>query len=106
MTGVEDTGVSGAQDPGGARRRAARLRPRATGPPPTTAIGALLAYVSGGDPARFQPMNINYGLFAPLDEPPRGPRGERRALQRSHLLERAARDFTGWMEAERFPPAG
>ena len=87
-----------------AGRLACGLAPSA--PPPTTAIGALLAYVSGGDPGHFQPMNINYGLFASLDETARGPRGERKALQRSHLLDRAARDFAGWLEAQRFPPAG
>ena len=44
-------------------------------PPPTTAHGALLAHITGGHietidagPSSFQPMNVNFGLFPPLDE--------------------------------------
>ncbi len=36
--------------------------------PPETAMGALTHYITNADPARFQPMNINFGLFPPLDE--------------------------------------
>ncbi len=44
-------------------------------PPPTTAFGALLGHITGGhlvaddEPGKrsFQPMNINFGLFPPLD---------------------------------------
>src|SRR6195256_2405956 len=33
-------------------------------PPPTTALGALIAHITGGADARtFQPMNVNFGLF-------------------------------------------
>jgi methylenetetrahydrofolate--tRNA-(uracil-5-)-methyltransferase len=60
-------------------------------PPPTTALGSLVAYVT--DPARrnFQPINANYGLFPPLDRAGRG-RGRREALG-----VRAARDAESWM---------
>lgn len=34
--------------------------------PKTTAIGALASYVSGGSVAKFQPMNITFGLMQPL----------------------------------------
>ena len=44
-------------------------------PPPTTAHGALLAHITGGHietidagPSSFQPMNVNFGLFPPLNE--------------------------------------
>ena len=38
-------------------------------PPPTTALGALLAHITGGADAKtFQPMNINFGLLPPLTE--------------------------------------
>ena len=38
-------------------------------PPPTTAMGAILGHISGGaNPETFQPMNINFGLFPPIDE--------------------------------------
>jgi methylenetetrahydrofolate--tRNA-(uracil-5-)-methyltransferase len=37
-------------------------------PPATTALGALLGHITrGADAATFQPMNINFGLFPPLD---------------------------------------
>jgi methylenetetrahydrofolate--tRNA-(uracil-5-)-methyltransferase len=35
-------------------------------PPPETMLGALLAYTHGAEPARFQPMNANFGLLPPL----------------------------------------
>ena len=38
-------------------------------PPQTTALGALLAHISGGGKEEtFQPMNINFGLFPPLNQ--------------------------------------
>src|SRR2546428_5964949 len=40
-------------------------------PPPTTMLGALDRYLRGTDPARFQPMNANFGLLEPLEKPPR-----------------------------------
>ncbi len=36
-------------------------------PPPETALGALLAHITGGaDASTYQPMNVNFGLFPPL----------------------------------------
>lgn len=43
-------------------------------------IGALAAYVAGGQSADFQPMNANFGLIAALGERVRG--GKRARLQR------------------------
>ncbi len=38
-------------------------------PPPTTAHGALLAHVTqGAEVKTFQPMNVNFGLFPPLQQ--------------------------------------
>jgi methylenetetrahydrofolate--tRNA-(uracil-5-)-methyltransferase len=38
-------------------------------PPPETALGALLGHITGGANAEsYQPMNVNFGLFPPLDE--------------------------------------
>jgi len=80
-------------------------------PPPTTAMGALLAHVTGGHidagridpgPGAFQPMNVNFGLFPPLDAPSHGPdgkrlKGEERGRARKRLLaERALQDLDGW----------
>src|SRR3954463_2273386 len=39
-----------------------------TTPPATTALGALLGHITGGaDAGTFQPMNVNFGLFPPLE---------------------------------------
>ncbi len=54
---------------------AERLRREPSLPPPTTAFGALLNHITGGhivsddEPGQrsFQPMNINFGLFPPLE---------------------------------------
>jgi len=107
MTGVEgyvESAALGIVAGWNAGRLASGLPPAT--PPPTTAIGALLAYISGASPDNFQPMNINYGLFAPLEEPGKGKRGRHRALARSRLLERAACDFDAWLEAQGLPPIG
>jgi methylenetetrahydrofolate--tRNA-(uracil-5-)-methyltransferase len=49
-------------------------------PPPETMLGALLRYVHTADPARFQPMNANFGLLPPLPERPRDKRTRNGAL--------------------------
>jgi len=59
-------------------------------PPPTTALGALVNHITTCDPAHFQPMNVNYGLFPPL--PGRVHKKERRA----RLAERALADLVPW----------
>ena len=39
-----------------------------TPPPPETALGALLGHITGGAAAEtYQPMNVNFGLFPPLE---------------------------------------
>lgn len=65
-------------------------------PPPTTATGALLAHVTGGADARsFQPMNVNFGLFPPLD----GVRGGRRGRRERYrgYTDRAKEDWRRWL---------
>ena len=63
-------------------------------PPATTALGALLAHITGGaDAATFQPMNVNFGLFPPLGTRERG-RERKRAL-----AERALVDLAAWLGA-------
>ncbi len=51
------------------RFAAAERLGRTQGPPPsTTAMGALLSHITGGaDAATFQPMNVNFGLFPPIE---------------------------------------
>ena len=48
-------------------------------PPPETAIGALVEHITGGhlDGAKFQPMNINYGLLPPLEAPRQDAEGRK-----------------------------
>ncbi len=59
-------------------------------PPPTTALGALVAHITSTESRHFQPMNVNYGLFPPL--PGRVKKKERRA----QLAQRAQADLQGW----------
>ncbi|MET0154208.1 MAG: methylenetetrahydrofolate--tRNA-(uracil(54)-C(5))-methyltransferase (FADH(2)-oxidizing) TrmFO [Candidatus Binatia bacterium] len=68
-------------------------------PPPTTALGSLLAYVTDRDRKNFQPMNANYGLFPPIGGSLRG-RDKRGALGR-----RAAADLERWIDDEEIAPA-
>ncbi len=64
-------------------------------PPPTTAMGALLAHITGGAEAHgFQPMNVNFGLFPPL-VPPAASKDQRKPA----LVARARADLAGWMAA-------
>jgi methylenetetrahydrofolate--tRNA-(uracil-5-)-methyltransferase len=58
--------------------------------PATTALGALARHLTESDPQRFQPANINYGLFTELPAP--HSRGDRRAA----LAQRAAVELTAW----------
>jgi methylenetetrahydrofolate--tRNA-(uracil-5-)-methyltransferase len=60
-------------------------------PPPTTAMGALVDYITHSSAVPFQPMNINFGLFPPLPEKNRG-RGRRLLMAR-----RALKDTEEWM---------
>ena len=60
-------------------------------PPPTTAHGALLHYITTCEPKHFQPINTNFGLFPPLDAPIRDKQKKRLAIQ-----ERALANFQSW----------
>ncbi len=63
--------------------------------PATTALGALARHLTESAPEGFQPANVNYGLFAPLDEP--GARGRRGRRERRRLLaERALAEVARW----------
>lgn len=58
-------------------------------PPPTTALGALLGYISDPERKRFQPMNVNFGLIPPLSAHLRG-RAKKEMLARRALADMAA----------------
>jgi methylenetetrahydrofolate--tRNA-(uracil-5-)-methyltransferase len=49
----------------GVARRVRGMSPEL--PPPETAHGALLRHLQNADTKHFQPMNVNFGLFPPLD---------------------------------------
>ena len=70
MTGCEGYVESAAIGLLAGRFAAAELLGRALAPPPAdTALGALLGHVTGNvATADYQPMNVNFGLFPPLDE--------------------------------------
>ena len=53
--------------------------------PKETAIGALALYTSGGAVADFQPMNVNFGLIAPLAGKVRGKRNKNLAISERAL---------------------
>ncbi len=53
--------------------------------PRETALGALALYVSDGSVARFQPMNINFGIITPLGQRVRGKRAKNLALSQRSL---------------------
>lgn len=61
-------------------------------PSPETALGALLAHLAEADADNFQPMNVNYGLFPPLEL----PRKMKRADRRLAMAERALAALPGW----------
>ncbi len=61
-------------------------------PPPTSAHGALLSYVTASDPRHFQPMNTNFGLFPPLPATPRDKERKRQMIQA-----RALQDIEAWI---------
>jgi len=77
-------------------------------PPPTTALGALIAHITGGhlsaDEASsrsFQPMNVNFGLFPPIELPRRDDgkrlKGKEKGLARKRAMSaRALADLAGW----------
>jgi len=56
-------------------------------PPPTTAIGSLVHYITAPEVKHFQPMNVNFGLFPPLEGRLRG-RDKKKAMG-----ERALKDL-------------
>lgn len=65
-----------------------------TAPPATTAMGALLGHVTGdADAEHFQPMNVNFGLFEPMEE-----RVHKKARKKA-MTDRAKQAFVEWMEA-------
>ena len=64
-------------------------------PPPETAMGALIHHITGGAEAKtFQPMNVNFGLFPPVDA--RGGRRGRKDRYKAYT-DRAKIAWASWL---------
>ncbi len=61
-------------------------------PPQTTALGALLHYVTDSQRKKFQPMNVNFGLLPPLADPLRGK------AKKEAMAQRAVADMKAWVQ--------
>ena len=65
-------------------------------PPSTTALGALLGHITGDALADdYQPMNINFGLFAPLDEK------VHKKSRKAAMTGRARTDLNSWISQQK-----
>ncbi|MFW5642112.1 MAG: methylenetetrahydrofolate--tRNA-(uracil(54)-C(5))-methyltransferase (FADH(2)-oxidizing) TrmFO [Roseicyclus sp.] len=97
ITGVEGYVESAAMGLLAGRLAAAEIRGERLSPVPgTTAMGALVHHITGGAEAKtFQPMNVNFGLFPPLDNVRGGRRGRRERYKA--YTDRAKADWTAWL---------
>ena len=97
ITGVEGYVESAAMGLLAGRMAVAELTGQTLDPVPnTTAMGALVTHITGGAEAKtFQPMNVNFGLFPPLD----GVKGGRRGRKDRYkgYTDRAKADWQAWL---------
>jgi methylenetetrahydrofolate--tRNA-(uracil-5-)-methyltransferase len=99
LSGVEGYVESAAMGILAGLNAARRIREKpAVIPPPTTALGALITHLT--TPAKnFQPSNVNFGLFPPLEKKtPKKLRGQAYA-------DRARQDVAVWMTENGLQPA-
>ncbi|WP_324743039.1 methylenetetrahydrofolate--tRNA-(uracil(54)-C(5))-methyltransferase (FADH(2)-oxidizing) TrmFO [Tsuneonella sp. CC-YZS046] len=94
ITGCEGYVESGAVGLMAGLMAAAELAGRSwAAPPRTTALGALLAHITGdADAESYQPMNVNFGLFPPLHDVKKKQRKEA-------YTSRAKADLAEWIGA-------
>ncbi|HZP20025.1 MAG TPA: methylenetetrahydrofolate--tRNA-(uracil(54)-C(5))-methyltransferase (FADH(2)-oxidizing) TrmFO [Bauldia sp.] len=87
-----------------------RLNQAISPPPATTALGAILGHITGGHIAdesapnrSFQPMNVNFGLFPPMEPVERKTGGrkmsslERGQAKKRAITARALESLDGWL---------
>jgi methylenetetrahydrofolate--tRNA-(uracil-5-)-methyltransferase len=103
ITGVEGYVESAAMGLLAARLAVAELTGNALPPvPATTATGALMTHITGGADAKtFQPMNVNFGLFPPVEGLKSGRRGRRDRYKA--YTDRAKADWLDWLASDRVP---
>ena len=101
ITGVEGYVESAAIGLLTGRFIAAELAGAAPRPPPrATALGALLAHITGGHFSKdgsFQPMNVNFGLFPPLA----GKFNKRE--RKPAMAHRALDELADWLDGDQAP---
>jgi methylenetetrahydrofolate--tRNA-(uracil-5-)-methyltransferase len=99
ITGVEGYVESAAMGLLAGRLAAAEIMGTALDtPPPTTATGALITHISGGAEAKtFQPMNVNFGLFPPVEGLKSGRRGRKDRYKA--YTDRAKIEWQDWLSA-------
>ena len=97
ITGVEGYVESAAMGLLAGRLAAAELRGETLeAVPATTATGALVTHITGGADAKtFQPMNVNFGLFPPVDGLKGGRRGRKDRYKA--YTDRAKADWQNWL---------
>ncbi|SMO55078.1 methylenetetrahydrofolate--tRNA-(uracil(54)-C(5))-methyltransferase (FADH(2)-oxidizing) TrmFO [Paracoccus laeviglucosivorans] len=100
VTGVEGYVESAAMGLLAGRMAAAEALGRDLPPPsPATSMGALVNHITGGADAKtFQPMNVNFGLYPPLDDIRGGRRG--RKDRYPAYTDRAKADFRAWLATQ------
>ncbi|MEL6643686.1 MAG: methylenetetrahydrofolate--tRNA-(uracil(54)-C(5))-methyltransferase (FADH(2)-oxidizing) TrmFO [Pseudomonadota bacterium] len=96
ITGVEGYVESAAMGLLAGRLAAAEITGTHMNPvPETTATGALVTHITGGADAKtFQPMNVNFGLFPPVDA--KGGRRGRKTRYKAYT-DRAKQDWLSWL---------
>ncbi|WP_152466448.1 methylenetetrahydrofolate--tRNA-(uracil(54)-C(5))-methyltransferase (FADH(2)-oxidizing) TrmFO [Sulfitobacter sp. THAF37] len=103
ITGVEGYVESAAMGLLAGRMASAEILGQDLPPPPdTTAMGALITHITGGAEAKtFQPMNVNFGLFPPVE----GLRGGRRGRKDRYkaYTDRAKADWRDWLDSMAVP---
>lgn len=74
-----------------------KLQQQSFSPPPReSAMGSLCHAINWEEKQNFQPTNINFGLFPPMNLDRRTPK----PLRRQKMIDRAQQAFTAWLAQE------